>query len=51
MGGFVALDGKLSPNEANWAPVGYEGTRVRLTELVTVAIPPESEQRIAETQA
>ncbi|MHB1502923.1 MAG: replication-relaxation family protein [Acidimicrobiales bacterium] len=39
-------------HEAIWAPVGYEGgRRLRLAELVTVPIPPESEARVAETQA
>ena len=39
-------------HEAIWAPVGYEGgRRLRLAELATVPIPPESEARVAETQA
>ena len=39
------------PHEAIWAPVGYEGLRLRLVELLSVPIPPESEERIAETRA
>jgi hypothetical protein len=33
-----------------WAPLGYEGTRLRLAELAGVPIPAESEERIEETQ-
>lgn len=39
------------PHEAIWAPVGYVDVRLRLAELATVPIPPESEDRVAETQA
>ena len=39
------------PHEAIWAPVGYEGVRLRLAELASVPIPPEFEERIAETWA
>ena len=39
------------PHEAIWAPLGYENVRLRLAELATVPIPPESEERVAETQA
>lgn len=42
---------KQRPHDAKWAPVGRDGVPLRLAELVTLAIPPESEKRIAETQA
>ncbi len=47
----AALGPTQRPHEAIWAPVGYEGLRLRLAELLSVTIPPESEERIAETQA
>ena len=47
----AALGPTRRPNEAIWAPLGYEGLRLRLAELLSVPIPPESEERIAETQA
>jgi len=37
------------PHEAIWAPIGYDGPRMRLAELSGVPHPPESYQRIAET--
>ena len=39
------------PHEAVWAPIGYEGLRLRLAELASVPIPPESEGRIGEAEA
>jgi hypothetical protein len=39
------------PHEAIWAPIGDKGLRLRLAQLAGMPIPPESEQRIAETQA
>ena len=47
----AALGPTQRPHEAIWAPISYEGLRLRLAELLTVPIPPESEERIAETQA
>ncbi len=47
----AALGPTQRPHKAIWAPVGYEGERLRLAELAGVPIPPESEERIAETQA
>ncbi|MGA2036513.1 MAG: replication-relaxation family protein [Acidimicrobiales bacterium] len=47
----AALGPVQRPHEAIWAPVGYEGVRLRLTELAALPIPPESEARVAETQA
>ena len=47
----AALGPTQRPHEAIWAPVGYEGIRLRLAELLSMPIPAESEERIAETQA
>lgn len=47
----AALGRTQRPHEAIWAPVGCEGVRVQLAELTAVPIPPESRQRVAETQA
>jgi hypothetical protein len=47
----AALGPTQRPHEAIWAPIGYGAVRLRLAELATVPIPPESEQRVAETQA
>ena len=47
----AALGATQRPHEAIWAPAGYEGLRLRLDELLSVPIPSESEERIAETQA
>jgi hypothetical protein len=47
----AALGPTQRPHEAIWAPIGYEGLRLRLAELATVPIPPESKERIAEAQA
>jgi hypothetical protein len=47
----AALGPTQRPQDAAWAPIGYEGLRLRLAELAGMPIPPESEQRIAETQA
>jgi len=47
----AALGPTQRPHDAEWAPVGYEGPRMRLAQLAGVPIPPESEERIAETQA
>ena len=47
----AALGPTQRPHDAEWAPVGYEGQRLRLAELAILPIPPESEERIAETQA
>ncbi len=47
----AALVPTQRPHEAIWAPIGYQGVRLRLAELAAVPIPPESEERIAETLA
>jgi len=47
----AALGPTQRPQDAIWAPIGYESKRLRLAELAAVPIPPESEERIAETQA
>ena len=47
----AALGPTQRPHEAIWAPVGKESIRLRLAEPAGVPIPPESEERIAETQA
>jgi hypothetical protein len=47
----AALRPTKRPHEAIWAPVGHQGVRLRLSELATVPIPAESEERIAQTQA
>ena len=47
----AALGPTQRPHEAIWAPVGYEGLRLRLAELVSVPIPAASQERVAETQA
>jgi hypothetical protein len=47
----AALGPTQRPQDAIWAPIGYESKRLRLAELAAVPIPPESEARIAETQA
>jgi hypothetical protein len=47
----AALGPAQRPQDANWAPIGYEGLRLRLAELATMPIPPESDERIAETMA
>ncbi|MHB1849619.1 MAG: replication-relaxation family protein [Acidimicrobiales bacterium] len=47
----AALGPTQRPQDAIWAPIGYGTARLRLAELATVPIPPESEQRVAETQA
>jgi hypothetical protein len=47
----AALGPTQRPQDATWAPIGYKGLRLRLAELAGMPIPPESEQRIAETQA
>jgi hypothetical protein len=47
----AALGPTQRPHEAIWAPAGYDGPRLRLAQLSGVPIPPESEERIAETQA
>jgi hypothetical protein len=47
----AALGPTQRPQDAIWAPIGYESERLRLAELAAVPIPPESEERIAETQA
>ncbi len=47
----AALGPTQRPHEAIWAPIGYSGVRLRLAELASVPIPPESEERVAETQA
>ena len=44
----AALRPPQRPHEAIWAPIGWEGVRLRLAELATVPIPPESKQRVAE---
>ena len=46
-----ALGSTQLPQDAIWAPVGDEVVRLRLAELAAVPIPPESEERVAETQA
>jgi hypothetical protein len=46
----AALGPTQRPHEPIWAPIGYEGIRLRLAELAGVAIPAESEERIEETQ-
>jgi hypothetical protein len=47
----AAVGPKQRPHEAIWAPIGDGGVRLRLAELAGVPIPPESEERIAETLA
>jgi Replication-relaxation len=47
----AALGPAQRPHEATWAPIGCEGPGLHLAELARVAIPPESERRVAETQA
>lgn len=47
----AALGPTQRPDEAIWAPAGQEGVRLRLAELAAVPIPPESQERIAETRA
>jgi hypothetical protein len=47
----AALGPTQRPHGAIWAPIGYGAVRLRLAELATVPIPPESEERVAETQA
>ena len=47
----AALGPTQRPQEAIRAPVGKESIRLRLGELAGVPIPPQSEERIAETQA
>jgi len=47
----AALGPTQRPHEAIWAPVSYEGVRLRMDELASVPIPAESEERIVETQA
>jgi len=47
----AALGPTQRPQNAVWAPIGDESVRLRLAELAGVPIPPESEERIAETQA
>jgi hypothetical protein len=45
----AALGPTQRPNEAIWAPIGYDGYRMRLAELATVPFSPESHRRIEET--
>ena len=47
----AALGPTQRPHEAIWSPLGYDGVRLRLAELVTVPIPPKSEERVADAQA
>ena len=47
----AALGPTQRPPEAIWAPLGYDGARLRLAELDTVPIPAESEERISKAQA
>jgi len=47
----AALGPIQRPHEAIWAPIGYDGLRLRLAELAALPIPPESDERVAETQA
>ncbi|MHB1777868.1 MAG: hypothetical protein ACYCU7_18060 [Acidimicrobiales bacterium] len=47
----AALGPTQRPQDAIWAPIGDGAVRLRLAELAAVPIPPESEERIAETQA
>ncbi|MDA8358931.1 MAG: hypothetical protein M0Z95_22125 [Actinomycetota bacterium] len=47
----AALGPTQRPQDAIWAPIGYESVRVRLAELAGVPIRAESEERVAETQA
>lgn len=47
----AALGPTQRPQDANWAPIGDEGLRLRLAELAGAPIPAESEERIAESQA
>ena len=46
----AALGPTQRPHEAIWAPIGYDGCRMRLAELAGVPHPPESYRRIEETQ-
>jgi hypothetical protein len=46
----AALGPTQRPDEAIWAPIGYDGCRMRLAELAGVPHPPESYQRIEETE-
>ena len=46
----AALGPTQRPHEPIWAPIGYEGIRLRLADLAGVPIPAESEERIEETQ-
>ena len=45
----AALGPTQRPHEAIWAPIGYQGPRMRLAELAGVPVPPASYQRIEET--
>jgi hypothetical protein len=45
----AALEPTQRPHEAIWAPIGYESGRLRLAELDTVPVPPESDDRDVET--
>ena len=45
----AALGPTQRPQDAIWAPIGDEGVRLRVAELAGVPIPPESEERIADT--
>ena len=47
----TALGPTQRPQDAIWTPIGGESVRLRLAELAGVPIPPEYEERIAETQA
>jgi len=38
------------PHEAIWAPIGYDGCRIRLAELAGVPHPPESYQRVEDAR-
>jgi hypothetical protein len=47
----AALGPSQRPHEAIWTPIDDDDMRLRLAELASVSIPPESEDRVAETQA
>ncbi|MGH8994988.1 MAG: replication-relaxation family protein [Acidimicrobiales bacterium] len=46
----AALGPTQRPHEGIWAPIGYDGPRMRLAELTTVPHPPETYRRIEETK-
>ena len=46
----AALGPTQRPHEAIWAPIGYDGCRMRLAELAGVPHPPESCQRVEDAR-